>query len=113
MCSAAGRQAAAGDPPCVPTGMNMGVSHTKCGSVILDALALPHCANTSNCRAGDELLGSGDAPAGAVAMMAAPALSDVSGMRCHVVKTLRRQIACVLEWQASALQPMDRACSVC
>ena len=43
--------------PCVPTGMNMGVSAVKWGSVILDALALPCVASTSKVRAGDTEFG--------------------------------------------------------
>ncbi len=39
--------------PCVPTGMNIGVSAVKWGSVILDALALPCVASTSKVSAGD------------------------------------------------------------
>ena len=37
----------------MPTGMNIGVSAVKWGSVILDALALPCVASTSKVRAGD------------------------------------------------------------
>ena len=43
----------------MPTGMNMGVSETPWGRVKREALARPHCACTSNVRAGEVLDGSG------------------------------------------------------
>lgn len=42
-----------GCSPCVPTGINIGVSAVKCGNCILHALALPWVAKTSKVNAGD------------------------------------------------------------
>jgi hypothetical protein len=42
----------------VPTGMNIGVSEVKCGSVRREVLARPHCARTWKVRAGDSEDGS-------------------------------------------------------
>jgi hypothetical protein len=42
----------------VPTGMNIGVSEVKCGSVRREVLARPHCASTWKLRAGESEDGS-------------------------------------------------------